>query len=58
MLINYLCQDDFSLPLRARMGAFLRTMVEGYLESIRNLKKPDKTNWQSLRVDLSSRLLS
>jgi hypothetical protein len=52
MLTNDLCRDQFSPLLRSKVDAFLRRMVEGYLDSIRNLKKPDTTNWQSLRVEL------
>jgi Alginate lyase len=52
MLTNDLCRDDFAPSLRTKVDAFLRSMVEGYLESIRTLKKPDTTNWQSLRVEL------
>ena len=54
MLANDLCRSDFSPALRTKIDSFLRTMVEGYLTSIANLKKPDTTNWQSLRVQLIS----
>jgi len=52
MLANDLCRDDFSPKLREQVESFLRKMVEGYLTSIANLKKPDTTNWQSLRIKL------
>jgi hypothetical protein len=52
MLTNDLCRDQFPPAVRTRVESFLRRMVEGYLESIANLKKPDTTNWQSLRVQL------
>lgn len=52
MLANDLCREDFSPELRERVDSFIRRMVEGYLKSIANLKKPDTTNWQSLRVKL------
>lgn len=52
MLANDLCGQDFSPELREKVDSFIRRMVEGYLTSIANLKKPDTTNWQSLRVKL------
>ena len=52
MLTNDLCHDSFSPALREKVDSFLRRMVEGYLDSIATLKKPDTTNWQSLRVQL------
>lgn len=52
MLTNDMCQSEFSPDLEHKVNAFLRKLVEGYLASISNLKKPDSTNWQSLRVKL------
>ncbi len=52
MLANDLCRQDLSPELREKVDSFVRRMVEGYLTSIANLKKPDTTNWQSLRVKL------
>jgi hypothetical protein len=52
MLADDLCRDEFSSELQEKVNSFLRKMVEGYLTSIANLKRPDTTNWQSLRVKL------
>lgn len=52
MLTNDMCRDEFSPELEQKVQVFLRKMVEGYLASIANLKKPDSTNWQSMRVKL------
>lgn len=52
MLTNDLCREEFSAGLRSKVDLFLRKMVEGYLQSIDTLKKPDSTNWQSMRVKL------
>jgi Alginate lyase len=52
MLTNDLCREDFSPELKSKVDVFLRRMVDGYLQSIAELKKPDSNNWQSLRVKL------
>jgi len=52
MLTNDMCRDEFSPELEQKVQVFLRKMVEGYLASIANSKKPDSTNWQSMRVKL------
>jgi len=52
MLADDLCRADFTPEMREKIDSFIRKMVEGYLSAIANLKKPDTTNWQSLRVKL------
>lgn len=52
ILTNDLCGTDFSPQLEQKVNAFLHKMVVGYLQSIATLRKPDSTNWQSLRVKL------
>ncbi|HEU5350863.1 MAG TPA: alginate lyase family protein [Terracidiphilus sp.] len=52
MLTNDLCGAEFSPQLEQKVKVFLRKMVVGYLQSIATLKRPDSTNWQSLRVKL------